>query len=177
MSSTDPATTSNDPAPADVPSPRNASDVPTAAAVPDPAEAATPAHEPDAAEVAEHAVALDMLLVDGALWPAVRMLPANAALRLAMELARHPGTTLRRVGELAEELGRIAVGSSEVAPAPKDRRFKDEAWRTNPVLRRLLQAYLAASETGAELVSKADLDWRDRERLTFALDNLVAALS
>ncbi|HEX4253011.1 MAG TPA: alpha/beta fold hydrolase, partial [Pseudonocardia sp.] len=47
----------------------------------------------------------------------------------------------------------------------------------NPVLRRLLQAYLAASETGAELVSKADLDWRDRERLTFALDNLVAALS
>jgi class II poly(R)-hydroxyalkanoic acid synthase len=78
---------------------------------------------------------------------------------------------------LAEELGRIAVGNSELAPGPKDRRFADEAWRSNPVLRRLLQAYLATSTVGTELVAETDLDWRDRERLGFAMDNLVAALS
>jgi len=133
--------------------------------------------EPDVSAVENQAVALDMLLVDGALWPAVRMLPANSALRLALELARHPGSTLRRTGELAEELGRIALGNSELAPEPKDRRFADPAWRTNPVLRRLLQAYLATAETGTDLVAKADLDWRDRERISFALDNLVAALA
>jgi len=67
--------------------------------------------------------------------------------------------------------------SFELTPGPKDRRFADEAWQSNPVLRRLLQAYLAASSVGTELVAEADLDWRDRERLGFAMDNLVAALS
>jgi class II poly(R)-hydroxyalkanoic acid synthase len=133
------------------------------------------AASPDA--VADQAFALDMLLVDGALWPAIRLLPANAAVRLALEIARHPGGALRWAGELAEELARIARGSSELAPPAKDRRFTDEAWHTNPVLKRLLQAYLAASSAGSALVAEADLDWRDRERLTFAMDNLVAALA
>ena len=141
-----------------------------------PGPAVTP-DSPDAAAVADQAVALDMLLVDGALWPAIRLLPANAAVRLVLEVARHPGGALRRAGELAEELGRVALGTSALAPGPKDRRFADEAWRSNPVLRRLLQAYLATSSAGTELVAEADLDWRDRERLTFAMDNLVAALA
>ncbi|MDT7567378.1 MAG: hypothetical protein QOG76_6002, partial [Pseudonocardiales bacterium] len=64
------------------------------------------ADSPDATAIADQAVALDMLLVDGALWPAIRMLPANAAVRLVLEIARHPGGALRRAGELAEELGR-----------------------------------------------------------------------
>ena len=125
----------------------------------------------------EHAAALDMLLVDGALSPLARMLPANALLRLARELARHPGGTARRLVELVEDLGKIVQGSSELAAHPKDRRFADQAWRDNPVLHRALQAYLAASATGKDLVAGADLDWRDRERLVFALDNLVAALA
>jgi class II poly(R)-hydroxyalkanoic acid synthase len=136
------------------------------------------AEELEAMEAADqHAVALDMLLVDGALWPVVRMLPASSALRLVFELARHPGGTLRRAGELAEELSKIAIGNSEVAPSPKDRRFADATWRDNPVLKRLLQAYLAASSASADLVASADLEWQDKERLGFALDNLVAALS
>ena len=98
----------------------------------DPGAAASPdapdgAAVPDVAALADQAVALDMLLVDGALWPAIRLLPANAALRLVLEVARHPGGALRRAGELAEELGRVALGTSELAPGPKDRRFADEA--------------------------------------------------
>jgi hypothetical protein len=120
--------------------------VPRAAVAPNPPDVVIPtspdiAGSPDVAAVAEQAVALDMLLVDGALWPAIRLLPTNAAMRLALEIARHPGGALRRAGELAEELGRIAKGTSELAPPPKDRRFGDQAWRTNPVLRRLLQTY------------------------------------
>jgi hypothetical protein len=46
------------------------------------------AASPDAAAVADQVVALDMLLVDGLLWPAIRLLPANAAVRLVLEIAR-----------------------------------------------------------------------------------------
>ena len=55
----------------------------------------------------------------------------------------------RRSAALAGELGKIAVGRSAVAPAPRDRRFADPAWMGNPFLRRILQAYLAGGALAA----------------------------
>ncbi|NUR99331.1 MAG: alpha/beta fold hydrolase, partial [Kribbellaceae bacterium] len=46
-----------------------------------------------------------------------------------------------------------------------------------PILRRLVQAYLAAAETAGALPADAALDWRDRQRMTFVVDNLVEALA
>ena len=57
------------------------------------------------------------------------------------------------------------AGRSTLAPAPGDRRFTDPAWTHNPLLRRLVQAYLAAAGTAEGLVADADLDWRDGERM------------
>jgi polyhydroxyalkanoate synthase len=123
------------------------------------------------------AAPLDLLLAAGALGPARRLAAGGAGARLATALARRPHRVARRATALAGELARVGLGRSSLAPAPTDRRFTDPAWTSNPLLRRLLQAYLAAGRTAEELLTDADLAWRDTERLRFATDNLVQALA
>jgi polyhydroxyalkanoate synthase subunit PhaC len=126
-------------------------------------------------EAAEAAGALDLLLSDAALGAARRFRPDAATLRLAVRLARRPQIVTRRARRLAAELGKIATGNSAIAAPPRDRRFADPAWHDNPLLRRAVQAYLAAGQTAGALLAEADLDWRDNERLAFLLGNLIAA--
>lgn len=132
---------------------------------------------PTATEAADTAAPLDMLLADGAFGPLHRLLPGRPGLRWTTDLVRRPRSALRRAGDLGGALDRIALGRSTLAPAKRDRRFADDAWRTNPLLWRIVQAYLAACGTARALLSDADLDWRDRTRLEFALDNVLAALA
>jgi polyhydroxyalkanoate synthase len=121
--------------------------------------------------------ALDMLLADGALGVMRRFRPDGAILRLGASLARQPNLVSQSVAGLGGELAKIVQGSSHLVPDRKDRRFADPAWSQNPVLRRVLQAYLAAGQTATGLLADAELDWRDDERLRFVLTNLVAAAS
>ena len=65
----------------------------------------------------------------------------GSAARIATQLPSVAGAGLRLAGDLL----RVAAGSSDVAPAPNDKRFADPAWAENPVYRRLAQAYLAAT--------------------------------
>jgi AMP-binding enzyme/Poly-beta-hydroxybutyrate polymerase (PhaC) N-terminus len=97
--------------------------------------------------------------------------------KLAAGLLRHPRATGRRLGGLAADVARAAVGRSTVAPARGDRRFTDPAWTHNPVLHRVVQAYLATARTAGELVSDAGLGKRDELRVRFLVENLVEALS
>lgn len=124
-----------------------------------------------------NAVPLDLLLAYRAGGPMPGLLTGPAELRLTADLARHPRRLARRGRRLAAELGQVVLGRSERAPSTRDRRFSDEAWRTNPVLRRIVQGYLAGADTARAALSDADLDWRDRARLELALDNVVAALA
>ncbi|HEY2313488.1 MAG TPA: alpha/beta fold hydrolase [Streptosporangiaceae bacterium] len=119
--------------------------------------------------------ALDMLLADGALGILRRFRPDGAVLRLAASLAQRPQQVSRHVAELSSELAKIVTGASQVVPDRKDRRFADPAWGQNPLLKRILQSYLAAGQTAAGLLADAELDWRDDERLRFVLANLIAA--
>ena len=123
------------------------------------------------------ASALDLLLADGALGVLRRLRPDGAALRLAVSLVRRPQVAGLAGAAFATELARIARGQSEVAPDRKDLRFADSAWSENPVLRRIVQAYLAAGQTATDILGSAELDWRDSERLQFLLTNLIAAAS
>jgi len=133
---------------------------------------------PDAAEeLADQAAPLDALLVDAALGTLRRFVPDASAARLAVSLVRRPLTTGRRLRGLASEFARIGAGTSELAPAKRDRRFTDPAWMTNPVLRRAVQAYLAAGQAAGQLVADAALESRDERRIRFGVDNLVEALS
>ena len=126
---------------------------------------------------ADAAGALDLLLTDAALGPLRRMLPGMAGARFAAGLARRPGRLAVRGTDLLREYAHIAAGQSAVAPVKGDRRFADPAWTGNPVLRRLVQAYLATARSAENLVTDAELQWRDEERMRFLVTNVIDALS
>jgi polyhydroxyalkanoate synthase len=128
-----------------------------------------------ASAAADAAGPLDLLLTDAALgvWRMLR--PDTSLLRLGLNLARKPQLAGGTMALFGMELGKIVTGRSTIEPHRKDRRFTDPAWRDNPVLRRVLQAYLSAGQTAEGLVAAAGLDWRDSERVKFLLANLLAA--
>ena len=130
-----------------------------------------------ATAAADAAAALDLLLAAAALGPQHRLLPGMAGVRFAAGLARRPDALARQAAALAAELARIGLGSSTLAPSPRDRRFSDPAWTSNPLLRRLVKAYLAAGRTAEQLLDGANLDWRDAQRIGFVADNLMQALA
>ena len=121
------------------------------------------------------ATPLDLLLYDAGRSPLRRFLPGVSGVRFGINLARRPGRVAGRTRDLAAELARIGVGRSEVAPHEKDRRFAEEGWSKNPLLRRTLQGYLAWGAAVRGLVEYADLDWGDEQRMGFLVDNLVEA--
>jgi polyhydroxyalkanoate synthase len=130
------------------------------------------APEPPSVDVAG---GLDLLLTDAALGLWHRFRPDSSLLRLAAGLARRPGRPTGEAVRLGAEFGRIAAGRSALAAAPRDRRFSDPAWTGQPLLRRSVQAYLAAARSAEALVAGAELDWRDDTRIKFLLSNLIAA--
>src|ERR1700735_314325 len=120
---------------------------------------------------------LDLLLTDAAISALRRVNPGGSGLRLAAALAGRPRLVAGRGRQLLGELGRIAVGTSQVQPSRRDRRFADPGWAGNPLLRRAMQAYLAAAGTAEGVVADAGLDWADSERVDFGVTNLIDALS
>lgn len=139
---------------------------------------ATPADaEAERARTAAEGSPLDVMLTDAAVGPVRRLIPGMAGVRLTAQLAMRPVDTTRRSLRTTADLAKVALGRSDVAPSPRDRRFADPAWTGNPVLHRLLQGYLVASDSLERLVDDADLDWRDEQRLRFLVQMLVDALA
>jgi len=120
---------------------------------------------------------LDLLLTQAALGPGPRLLPLGSALAFGKALASRPRRVASRVGGLGAETLRITVGSSTVAPSKRDKRFTDPAWTENPLLRRLVQLYLASAAAAEGLAQDVPMEWRDKERVRFAVANLVEGLS
>ncbi|HEX6526618.1 MAG TPA: alpha/beta fold hydrolase [Streptosporangiaceae bacterium] len=126
-------------------------------------------------DAADDVGGLDLLLADAALGLWRRFRPDGSTLRFGMALGRRPKLVAGQAAWLAAELARVLAGRSRLAPASRDRRFADPAWAGNPVLKRVLQAYLAGSGSAEALLEGAELDWRDDTRLRFVLANLIAA--
>ena len=120
---------------------------------------------------------LDLLLTEAAFGALARLNPGGSGLRLAAALASRPRLVAGRSRQLLGEMARIAVGASQVQPSRRDRRFADPAWAGNPLLRRVMQAYLAAAETAGGLAADAGLDWADTQRVGFVLENVVDAMA
>src|SRR5262245_22390757 len=125
----------------------------------------------------ELAAPLDLLLINSTRSFAGRMMPNQSWARLGASLARRPRTVTGRLGARGRELATISTGSSARVPARADKRFADPAWQGNPLMKRTMQAYLAASDTAEQLFTDADLDWRDREKMRFVLDNIIEGTS
>ena len=123
----------------------------------------------------EGSAALDVLLVDSALGPTRRFVPDRSTAKWVASLASKPDLTARRLAGLGAEAGHVLSGTSTLAPQPRDRRFADVGWSENPLLKRLVQLYLAGSHTAEQLLVEADLEPRDRTRVRFLLDNVIEA--
>ncbi len=130
-----------------------------------------------AADRRELSAPLDVLLTEATYSPRQRFFAPDATLRLGVSLARRPRTVARRAAAFGRELGRVAVGGSEVAPQRGDRRFGDAAWKENPLFRRLMQGYLATGHALDGLIRDADLDIQTERRVRFPVENLFDALA
>jgi polyhydroxyalkanoate synthase len=131
--------------------------------------------------IAEHA-AEAAGAADGALGinPLVGLTPADiaAAFQLvAGQALKQPQLTLKHTSGLLAELGRGLTGHTTVVPQPKDRRFLDPAWKTNPANRAALHTYLAWQASLNSFVDDADLPSKDAERARFAVALLTDALA
>ena len=83
---------------------------------------------------------------------------------------RQPRLLLEVGSRLLQELTAIAFGSSEIAPPPKDERFKDAAWQKSPIFRRIGQSYLAWSNAMTQWLDRSELAGIERERARFLID-------
>lgn len=131
----------------------------------------------DHIDPAEAAIALDLLLTDAALGVGYHFRPRTATVRMGAKLATKPHKVAKRSAELAGELTKVALGKSDAAPPRGDRRFASEEWQQNPVLKRVLQSYLAAGKTAADLLEDAELSYDDHERAEFIIRNVNDALA
>ena len=101
-----------------------------------------------------------------------------AAARVLLEQGfRHPLVATAQYLGFLGELGRIATGRSELAPAAQDKRFADLAWKESPGYRTLAQAWLAWAQALNRLVDGVGLEKRDAERARFVVSLLVDAMA
>jgi polyhydroxyalkanoate synthase subunit PhaC len=70
----------------------------------------------------------------------------------------------------------IALGKSDIAPDPRDARFKDKAWQDNPFYKRTAQAYLAMTDA-VEAMIPADLEPEDKARADLAVSIVTSTLA
>ncbi|MBB3036256.1 PHA/PHB synthase family protein [Hoyosella altamirensis] len=125
--------------------------------------------------LAEASAPIDMLLTNAARSQWRRFIPGASTLKLGAAIADKPSVVADEVVGLVRELAHVATGKSEITPNKRDRRFNDAAWLSNPWLRAILQGYLAIDQTARSVVGELELDWRDRERIEFALENILDA--
>jgi polyhydroxyalkanoate synthase len=121
---------------------------------------------------------LDVLLTDAVVGRGTRrFIQPRAVAAVGAGVARHPLNVARRASSLATDLARVAAGRSEQAPPKGDRRFADQAWEKNWLLRRVMQSYLTVGETVDGVITDADLDWQTERQARFAASNVLDALA
>lgn len=121
--------------------------------------------------------AFDTALLSAALGMARRPVAGRETFALTKRLARRPHLAIRPAAGLAVATGRIVTGGSGANPWKSDRRYGDQAWRGNPIFRRIAQFHEAAGNALESLVDSASLDPDADYKLRIAMDNLVAAVS
>jgi polyhydroxyalkanoate synthase len=101
----------------------------------------------------------------------------DAFRRLFKLVGARPEVIVREHLALAQELGRVLAGTSQVQPDRKDRRFAHEVWQNNGYYKRVMQSYLAWRKTAQDILESTDADPDDKERARFALALVTEALA
>ncbi len=87
-----------------------------------------------------------------------------------------PRTMVEQSMDLTKAMFAIATGTSEIAPDPRDARFKDEAWSKNPAYKLLAQAYLTMTEAVEKMIPD-DLSVENKQRAQLAASIVTSTMS
>lgn len=87
--------------------------------------------------------------------------------------ARRPAKTAKHALNYGREVVDIVRGKSEREPHPKDRRFMDPAWKTNPFYRRGVQTWLAFQDGLGHWIDDMDLDELQQARARFVSGMII----
>ena len=85
------------------------------------------------------------------------------------QAGQQPPLLLKHYTNFMLEMGRVFTGQSTAEPDAKDKRFLDEAWKTNPFYHLYLQTYLTWEQSLNAFIDDTDLDKKDADRARFAL--------
>ncbi len=96
---------------------------------------------------------------------------------LLRETASDPARTAKHMRGFGEDMVQILAGKSELAPDPKDKRFKDPAWQFNPFFRAGAQYYLAVQKGMKNWMADLKLDELERDRANFISQIIIDSLS
>jgi polyhydroxyalkanoate synthase len=122
-------------------------------------------------EASEHVVALNPIV------GLAREDLIGAVAVMLRETAGRPVTAVRHMRTFADDVVKIVTMKSDLAPDPKDRRFQDPTWRTNPFYRAGMQYYLAVQKGAAAWMKDLKLDELERARANFVVQMLLDSLS
>ncbi|TCJ39352.1 alpha/beta hydrolase [Parafrankia sp. BMG5.11] len=101
----------------------------------------------------------------------------GAVALLLRETASDPARTMRHARAMSEDVLQIVTGNSDLAPDPKDKRFKDPAWTFNPFLKASAQYYLAMQKGMKNWLEELALDALERDRANFISQIIIDALA
>ena len=93
----------------------------------------------------------------------------NVGQQIAEQAIKQPPLVLKHYTNFLLEMGRVMTGQSTVEPDAKDKRFTDEAWKTNPFYHLYLQTYLTWQQSLNAFINDADLDKKEADRARFVL--------
>jgi len=96
----------------------------------------------------------------------------GAVALLLRETASDPQRTIKHMQGFGEDVVKILTGKSDLAPDPKDKRFKDPAWQYNPFFRAGAQYYLAIQKSAKNWLEDLELDELERDRANF-ISNII----
>lgn len=102
---------------------------------------------------------------------------AGAVALLLRETASNPQRTMRHARTIGEDMVKIVTGKSDLAPDPKDKRFKDPAWQYNPFLKAGAQYYLAVQKGMKNWLGELEFDAIERDRANFISQIIIDALA
>ena len=96
---------------------------------------------------------------------------------LLRETATDPQRTMKHAQEMGQDMIKIMTGKSDLAPDPRDKRFKDPAWQYNPFFRAGAQYFLAVQKGMSSWLNDLDLDDLERDRANFISNIIIDSLA
>ncbi len=96
---------------------------------------------------------------------------------LLRETASDPQRTMKHAQEMNQDMIQILTGQSDLAPDPRDKRFKDPTWQYNPFFRAGAQYYLAVQKGMRNWIADLELNDIERDRANFISNIIIDSLA